>query len=126
MADIEIRRTHGMGYAEAKAAAHKMAEHLGKRFGLRGDWRGDTLAFTGTGVTGTLDVDAQEVHLAVSLGFLLRAMKGSIEQAVHGELDKLFAAAPTARKPATKAPAKPAAKPAPKARTAATSRKKGA
>ena len=107
MADIEIRRAHGMGLAAARTAADKMAEHLGKKFGLRGDWDGDVLRFQGTGVTGTLAVDAKDVSLSVALGFLLKAMKGSIEQAVNRELDELFAqkakaspAAPTKKKKA--------------------------
>src|SRR5260370_979776 len=45
MADIEIRRTHGMGRAAARAAADRMAEHLGRKFGLKGDWDGDVLRF---------------------------------------------------------------------------------
>lgn len=127
MADIDIRRTHGMGHAAARAAAEKMADHLGKRFGLRGDWRGDTLAFSGTGVTGTLELDAKEVRLAVTLGFLLRAMRGSIEQAVHGELDRLFSEAePVARRSEAKATPPSKGKPATTARKAAASRKKGA
>ena len=109
MADIDIRRAHHMGHAAARAAADRMAAHLGERFGLTGHWDGDVLRFQGTGVTGTLCVDAKDVSLSVALGFLLKAMKGSIEQAVNRELDELFAkkanaAAPTAAKK-KKAPA---------------------
>ena len=126
MADIDIRRVHGMDPAHARAAAEKMADHLGKRFGLRGDWRGDTLAFSGTGVNGTLELDGKEVHLSGTLGFLLRAMRGSIEQAVHGELDRLFSEAKPPAKPSEAKATLPKGKPAPTARKAATSRKKGA
>jgi hypothetical protein len=44
----------------------------------------------------------------VTLGFLLKAMKGSIDAAVNRELDELFAKAPAA-KPAPASP-KPGAK----------------
>ena len=107
MADIEIRRAHGMGHAAARAAADRMAEHLGRRFGLKGDWDGDVLRFQGTGVTGTLSVDAKDVSLSVALGFFLKAMKGSIEQAVNHELDALFATAKPKAKPATVKKASP-------------------
>jgi len=115
MADIDIRRAHQLGHAAAKAAADQMADKLGKRFGLKGDWDGDVLRFQGTGVTGTLSVGPKDLHIAATLGFLLKAMKGSIEQAVTRELDTILAATP-------------AAKPAPKAATkkkAPPSRKKG-
>ena len=110
MADIEIKRSHNMGLKAARAAADRMAEHLGKRFGLSGDWDGNVLKFARTGVNGSLEVDERDLLLSVSLGFLLRAMKPSIEMAVRQELDQLFAAK-AAAKPAPKAPApKPAAK----------------
>jgi len=112
MADIEIRRAHGMNPKDARAAADRMADKLGKKFGLKGDWDGDTMRFQGTGVTGTLTVSPKDLHIAATLGFLLKAMKGSIEQAVKNELDQLLAAAP-----AKSSGAKTAAKAAPKAAT---------
>ena len=97
-----------------------MADRLGRKFGLKGDWDGDTMRFQGTGVTGTLTVGPKDLHIAATLGFLLKAMKGSIEQAVTRELDQLLAAAPAAKAAPPKASARPAA--APKAK-AATSKK---
>jgi putative polyhydroxyalkanoate system protein len=94
MADIDIKRAHKLGLRAARAAADKMAEHLGQRFGLAGDWDGNVLHFERPGVTGALAVDEKDLRLTVNLGFLLRAMRGSIEAAVHEELDKLFANAP--------------------------------
>ena len=107
MADIDIRRTHHMAHASAKKAADTIADHLGRKFGLRGDWEGDTLNFQGTGVTGSLHVGPEELRITATLGFLLKAMKGSIESAVKRELDEILAKAP---KSEPKAAAKPAAK----------------
>ena len=92
MADIDIRRAHHMGLKAARAAADKMAQQLGRKFGLQGEWRGNVLDFERPGVTGSLAVDDKDVRLSVSLGFLLKAMRASIEGAVNEELDKLFAA----------------------------------
>ncbi|HUQ28212.1 MAG TPA: polyhydroxyalkanoic acid system family protein [Usitatibacter sp.] len=102
MADIEIRRAHGMAKAAARTAADEMAQRLARKFGLKGDWDGDVLRFQGTGVNGTLDVGAKDISLSVALGFMLKAMKGSIEQAINHELEAMFAAspAPTAKKKA--------------------------
>jgi putative polyhydroxyalkanoate system protein len=115
MADIDIRRIHGMDHAHARAAADRMAEHLGRKFGLKGDWEGDVLRFERPGVTGSLKVGPKDLQLSVALGFLLKAMKGSIEQAIQHELDALFASPPAK-------PEKPA-KPTPK--KAAPPRKRG-
>jgi putative polyhydroxyalkanoate system protein len=118
MADIELKRAHALGLKGARAAAEKMAEKLGKQFNLSGEWTGNTLHFDRPGVNGKLTVSAHDMHLAVTLGFLLKAMKGPIERAVHEQLDKVLAEAPAAKaaseKPATKAAAKPAVKPAAK------------
>jgi putative polyhydroxyalkanoate system protein len=104
MADIDIRRAHNLGHAAARAAADRMAERLGRKFDLKGAWDGDVLRFERPGVTGSLTLGPKDLHLSVALGFLLRAMKGSIEQAIQHELDALFAAAP--EKPAKATPKK--------------------
>ena len=108
MADIDIRKTHNLGLKAARAAADKMAEHLGKKFGLQGGWNGNTLNFERPGVTGSLAVDDKDLRLAVTLGFLLKAMKGSIEAAVKTELEKLF---PEKAEPSPRPAPKPAGEP---------------
>jgi len=94
MPDIDLRRAHHLGLKAARSAADKLAADLGERFGLRGDWEGNVLHFERPGVTGTLSVDAKELHLTVSLGFLLKAMKGSIERAIDEKLAALLPAKP--------------------------------
>jgi len=106
MADIEIYRAHHLGLKAARAAADRMAEHLGARFGLKGDWTGNVLNFQRPGVTGSLAVTDKDVALSVSLGFLRKAMRGSIEAAVNHELDQLFAAKAPGVKPVAEAKSK--------------------
>jgi putative polyhydroxyalkanoate system protein len=90
MADIDITRPHALGLEEARAAAERMESHLGRKFGLTGSWKGDTLHFERPGVTGSLAITEKELHLKIALGFMLKAMKGSIQTAVVHELDTLF------------------------------------
>jgi putative polyhydroxyalkanoate system protein len=90
MADIDIRRPHGLGMAKAREAADRMAGELSRKFGLQGDWRGDVLHFQRPGVTGSLTVAEHEIHLVVALGFMLKAMRGSIESGVEREMETLF------------------------------------
>jgi putative polyhydroxyalkanoate system protein len=115
MADIELHRVHNLGLKAARAQAERMADQLGRKFDLKGDWVGNVLKFERPGVTGSLTISEKDLRLSVALGFLLKAMKGSIEQAVTHELDALFA---DAKPKAPAAEVKPK-KPAP-------SRKKGA
>ena len=94
MADIQLHRVHSLGLEAARAAAQRMAEHLGRKFDLKGAWEGNVLKFERPGVSGLLHVTDKDLELSVSLGFLLKAMKSSIERAVVQELDALFAIAP--------------------------------
>lgn len=123
MADIDLKRVHNLGMKAARAKADAMAEHLGRKFGLKGDWDGDVLRFERPGVSGSLAVTDKDIRLLVSLGFLLKAMKGSIEKAVVHELDTLFAGAKSEavgvrheKKASAPAPAPAKAKKAPPSR----------
>jgi putative polyhydroxyalkanoate system protein len=101
MADIEISRVHNLGMKAARVAADEMAAHLGRKFDLKGTWEGNVLRFERPGVSGFLAITDKDLDLSVSLGFLLRAMRGSIESAIRHELDKLFAASPPSSPRAT-------------------------
>ena len=89
MADIDIRRRHDLGLEGARAAADRMAGELARRFDLRGTWDGNAMRFERPGLKGTLQVSADSLHLTVTLGFLLKAMRGQIERAVTTQLDDI-------------------------------------
>ena len=128
MADIELNRVHNLGLPAARAAAERMEAHLGRKFGLKGGWTGDVLHFERPGVTGLLRITDKDLYLSVTLGFLLKAMKGSIEQAVAHELETLFPPKGPAPRGKTASPSSPKAaaeKRAAKGKTAPASRKKG-
>ena len=122
MADIEVRRAHGLGLAAARRAAEQMASDLARKFDVRGSWQGDTLRFERPGVSGFVTLGPTDLHLSISLGFLLKAMQASIEKLVLQELDTLFASHAKAREPATRHP--PASRP-PTAKKAAKRPRKG-
>ena len=109
MADISLTRKHALGLKGAHAAASKMVDRLGEKFDLKGTWSGNTLNFSRPGVTGTLAVSDHDMKLEVSLGFMLKMMKGPIERSVHEQLDSVL------KEGAAKAKPKPAAKTSTKA-----------
>lgn len=104
MPDIAIKRSHHLGLKGAKTAADKMAEKLGEKFGLAGEWEGNHLSFSRPGVSGTLGITETTMTLEVTLGFLLKAMKGPIENAVNEQLDKVLVDAKPAKPAAAKKP----------------------
>ena len=124
MADIDLTRVHNLGLKAARAQADRLAEHLGRKFDLKGDWDGNVLRFERPGVSGSLAITEKDLRLLVSLGFLLKAMKGSIEKAVVNELDTLFAAAKSEGR-GTRSEEKTAKAVPAKAKKAPPSRKKG-
>ena len=104
MADIEVRRAHDLGLAAARRAAEQMASDLARKFDVHASWQGDTLRFERPGVSGFVTLTHSDLHLSISLGFLLKAMQASIEKLVLQELDTLFAAHGKAKEPAPRRP----------------------
>jgi putative polyhydroxyalkanoate system protein len=90
MAEISIRRKHGKTHSDARAAAEHMASELKEEFDLNYAWDGDVLRFKRSGLSGELALDAKEVALHIRLGFLLSALKPSIEREVHKFFDENF------------------------------------
>ena len=108
MADISLKRVHTLGLKGAHAAANKMVNKLSEKFDLKGSWSGNTLNFARPGVTGVLEVSDHDMKLDVTLGFMLKMMKGPIEQSVHEQLDMALKHSPAKpdSKPVVKATAK--------------------
>lgn len=92
MADVECRKAHGVSLDEAKKVAEKIADQLRDQYKLQGTWSGNTLKFAGSQVkSGTLEVDASEVRVSISLGMLGKAFKGKIQAEIEKNLNQLFA-----------------------------------
>ncbi|MFN0185963.1 MAG: polyhydroxyalkanoic acid system family protein [Aquabacterium sp.] len=117
MAEIKIRREHQLGLAKARKIAMTWAEEVESEFGMdctiTEGKTSDTVAFTRSGVTGTLLVAADHFDLNAKLGFLLGAFAKTIEREITKNLDDLLggaAAAPKAARAAAKAAPKPTVK----------------
>lgn len=89
MATIRIERKHKLTHAKARAAADSLAKDLKKRFELQYAWDGDNVLFERPGVTGHMHVGKGSITLDVTLGFLLSALKTSIEREIHAQLDRV-------------------------------------
>jgi putative polyhydroxyalkanoate system protein len=90
MPSIDIKRSHSRPLAEARRKVQHVAEHLAGKFDLRWRWEGNELHFERSGVDGHIKVGAKQVHVTANLGFLLSAMRGSVEREIHRYLDEEF------------------------------------
>ncbi len=116
MANLHIVREHALGLPAARKIALAWAQQVESDFGMECSYEegkaADQVAFSRSGVNGTLQVTADRFELDAKLGFLLGAFKGKIEAAIVSNLDDLLA--PKSSKPEIKPASKPAAKPAAK------------
>jgi putative polyhydroxyalkanoate system protein len=93
MAVIDIHRKHGRSIKDAKAAVERVAKAIGKEYGITHRWDGNALTFSRTGVSGTISVAKQDVHVHAELGFLMGALKSVIEREIVRQFDDEFGAA---------------------------------
>ena len=87
---IDIRHRHSLPMAQARKAVEDVAVKLGERFGMDYRWEGDVLHFKRSGVDGHISLTPKQLHVTAKLGFLLSAMKGTIEGEIRRVLDERF------------------------------------
>ena len=106
MANVHIVRKHALGLAEARKIAFQWAEQVEKDFGMACTYdegsTQDDVAFTRSGVSGSLLVTKDKFELDARLGFLLGAFKDRIEGEIVKNLDVLLAGGAAPKKPVAK------------------------
>jgi putative polyhydroxyalkanoate system protein len=90
MAAIDITRNHTLGKDEARKRADAMLEKMKDKVGIKGNWSGDTFNVTAP-VTGTFKITDTTIRAELELSFMMRALKGQIEQKINESLDKALA-----------------------------------
>lgn len=90
MSTIDIRHTHPLAPAQAREAVQHIADTLAARFGVEHGWQGDSLTFKRSGVDGRVHLERGAVRVTAELGFLLGAMKGTIESEIRRVLAERF------------------------------------
>jgi putative polyhydroxyalkanoate system protein len=94
MATIDISKAHTLSLDDAKQRAEELAKGMESKLGLAWKWEGDTIHFNAPsgaakGTTGTVAVSSKEIRVAVDLPFMLRVMKGTIEDKIKEKLATL-------------------------------------
>jgi putative polyhydroxyalkanoate system protein len=95
MATIDIKHAHSLPLDQAKLKAEELAKSMEEKLQLEWKWEGDTIAFhapkgTAKGTKGEVAVTANEVRVSVDLPFMLRVMKGTIEEKINEKLQKIL------------------------------------
>lgn len=114
MADIKMIKYHRLPMAQARALVQKAADDLASEYDLVSHWAGNALHFRRSGVQGEMNVSPTEIHLEVTLGFLLKAFKAKFVEHIEHNFDTLLAKAHAEHRPA-----KPQAQPKDRAGTSA-------
>lgn len=91
MATIDIAKSHTLSLEDAKKKAEDLAKGMESKLGISWKWSGDTIAFEAAsgaakGTKGTVAVTDKEVKVAIDLPFMLKMMKGTIEEKVREKL----------------------------------------
>jgi putative polyhydroxyalkanoate system protein len=82
MADIRVERAHGVSKDAAMQAALKVAERLKEKAQASYRVQGDTIEFERSGAKGKIVVGETTIVAEVSLGLMLKPMRGLIESKV--------------------------------------------
>ena len=90
MSRIDIRHPHSLPKAKARKAIEDVAKKLAEKFDMDYGWDGDDLHFTRSGVDGRIHLTAKQIRVTAKLGFLLSALKGTVEQEIRKVLAERF------------------------------------
>lgn len=90
MPKIDITRPHQLSIDEARAVVDQVAARMREKFGMDGQWQGDTLTFSRPGVNGSIAVAGDAIRVSAELGMMLAPLKGMVEQEIRRKLDEHF------------------------------------
>ena len=88
MSTIDIRHAHPLTDERARDAIAEVARKLQERFDVSARWEGDNLHFARSGVDGVIERLPGAVRVKAELGFLLSAMKGTVESEIRRVLSE--------------------------------------
>jgi len=95
MPTIDISRAHSLAKDVARSRAEDLAKSMETKLGLSWKWNGDQIKFeapsgVAKGTTGDVTVTDDKVRVTVDLPFMLRVMKGTIEDKINEKLNQLL------------------------------------
>jgi putative polyhydroxyalkanoate system protein len=90
MPDIRVERSHAIGKDAALAAALKVAERMKEKAQVNYRVAGDVIEFERSGAKGRLVIADDKVTAEVTLGLLMKPMRGMIEKKIDEYFGRYF------------------------------------
>ncbi len=95
MADISVRRSHGMSEDEAKQKVEQVVADVKEEFASLVDdikWNNDKseAKVKGKGFKGHFEVDDSDVKIDIDLSLFARPFKGKVESRIESRMDEYF------------------------------------
>lgn len=90
MAAILIKRAHQLDLDQARNLVTELARSLERDLSARWQWDGDELRFDRSGASGRVQLTDDEVSVEVTLGLLLRPLRGTIIAQINERLDEVL------------------------------------
>jgi len=87
MATIRLTRSHTLTRDALRTRVNAIAQRMSAKLGLATQWNADVLTFKRSGVNGSIALQDTSVTVQAELGFMLGALKGTIEKEIQAELD---------------------------------------
>lgn len=84
-ADIDISQPHTLGVEGARKKSEEVLAKLGAEYGIKGAWSGNTFNITKP-VEGKYSVTDNNVRVELTLGFMMKALKGKIEERLRSTM----------------------------------------
>lgn len=92
MADIIIRKNHGVETGVLRGRLEELAKDLKAKYGIRYRWDGDKCLLDGAGLKqGTVTISPTELTLEVTLGMMAKLLKPKIEEEINKKIGKVLA-----------------------------------
>ena len=91
MSNINIIKPHHFGLDKGMEVMMTLAEDLAKQYGAEYVVRGSQVAFRATGIEGLVSLSDHDIQIEAKLGFLMSALKGTIENQIHHKIDEILA-----------------------------------
>ena len=96
MADITVRRNHGLSLEEAQEKIDKVVEDIQNEFSSlvsNIDWNDDktNAKVTGKGFTGDFLINEDEVGIDIKLSMFAKPLKKTVQQKIEERIEQYFA-----------------------------------
>jgi putative polyhydroxyalkanoate system protein len=86
VAKIRIEHETNHSSAEIREKVNEVMAKVEERFGIKGEWSGDTYRFKRSGMDGSAEVSDGKVVIAMNLGMMLSPLKGRIRDEMLAKL----------------------------------------